>query len=135
MEAVGERAAYGRHLIAFLAERLTAEFGRGFSERMLRDAGQFYRTYPKWRAVCAELGWAHYRRFMRVKDFEAREFYASECAASNWSERELKRQIDTNLYERTSMQPSTLPICRRRRSSSMCSGVSARNTNVVLRMN
>jgi len=100
VEAVGERAAYGRHLIAFLAEHLTAEYGRGFSERTLRDARRFYRTYPKWHAVRAELGWAQYRRIMRVKDCEAREFYASECAVSNWSERELKRQIDTNLYDR-----------------------------------
>ena len=51
-EAVGERAAYGRHLIAYLSERLTAECGRGFSERTLREARQFYRTLPICRTVC-----------------------------------------------------------------------------------
>ena len=29
-EAVGERAEYGRSLLAFLSERLTAEFGKGY---------------------------------------------------------------------------------------------------------
>lgn len=99
-EAVGERAAYGRHLIAYLSERLTAEYGRGFGERTLRDARQFYRTFPIWHEVRAKLGWTQYRRIMRVGSADAREFYASECAASNWSERELKRSIDTHLYER-----------------------------------
>ena len=99
-EAVGERAAYGRHLISYLSERLTAEYGRGFGERTLRDARQFYRTFPIWHEVRAELGWTQYRRIMRVDSADAREFYASECAASNWSERELKRNIDTHLYER-----------------------------------
>jgi predicted nuclease of restriction endonuclease-like (RecB) superfamily len=37
---------------------------------------------------------------MRVDSSEAREFYASESSASNWSVRELQRQIDTHLYDR-----------------------------------
>lgn len=37
---------------------------------------------------------------MRVADSEARTFYMRECVASNWGVRELKRQIDTRLYER-----------------------------------
>lgn len=100
VEAVGERAAYGKHLISFLSEHLTAEYGRGFGERTLRDARQFYSTFPIWHTVRAELGWSQYRRIMRVKDPDAREFYANECAASNWSERELKRQIETDLFGR-----------------------------------
>lgn len=100
VEATGDRAAYGKHLIAYLSEHLTAEYGRGFGERTLRDARQFYRTFPIWHEVRAKLGWAQYRRIMRLESAEAREFYASECEASNWSEAELKRNIDTNLYDR-----------------------------------
>lgn len=100
IDAVGDRAAYGKHLIAYLSDHLTAEYGKGFGERTLRDARQFYRTFPIWHEVRAKLGWTQYRRIMRLKSAEAREFYASECEASNWSEAELKRNIDTHLYER-----------------------------------
>ena len=99
-EAVGARAAYGKHLIAFLSERLTAEYGRGFSERTLREARQFYCTFPIWRTVCAKLSWSHYRRIMRLESEEARKFYIRESEASNWSLNQLKRNIDTHLYER-----------------------------------
>lgn len=100
MEATGERAAYGQHLIAFLSEELTAEFGKGFSVRTLREARQFFRTFPIRRTVCAELSWSHYRRIMRLEDPEARDFYIRESDAGHWSLSELKRQIDTRLYER-----------------------------------
>ncbi|MDR2870808.1 MAG: DUF1016 N-terminal domain-containing protein, partial [Deferribacteraceae bacterium] len=40
-EAVGERAEYGRNLLAYLSERLTAEFGKGFDESSLRRMRQF----------------------------------------------------------------------------------------------
>ena len=36
---------------------------------------------------------------MRVESPEACDFYVREAAASNWGVRELKRQIDTHLYE------------------------------------
>ena len=32
-DAIGERAEYGKQLLKFLAERLTADFGKGFNER------------------------------------------------------------------------------------------------------
>jgi len=41
-DAVGERADYGKQLLHYLAERLTTEFGKGFSERSLRHMRQFY---------------------------------------------------------------------------------------------
>ena len=39
-------------------------------------------------------------RIMRVDSPAAREFYVREAATANWGVRELKRQIDTHLYER-----------------------------------
>ncbi|MBR3312852.1 MAG: hypothetical protein IKG18_01800 [Atopobiaceae bacterium] len=99
IDAVGNRAAYGKHLIAYLSDHLTAEYGKGFGERTLRDARQFYRTYPIWHEVRAKLGWTQYRRIMRLKSAEAREFYASECEASNWSEAELETVLRRNRAE------------------------------------
>lgn len=50
-----ERAEYGTGLLKNLAQRLTDEFGRGFTERNLRNMRTFYQKFPKWHTVCAEL--------------------------------------------------------------------------------
>ena len=80
-----DRAAYGKQVLQFISERLTAEFGAGFTERNLRNMRQFYLLFPIRHTVCAELSWSHYRVLMRIQDKEAREFYARECAKSAWS--------------------------------------------------
>ncbi len=41
-----KRAEYGKQIIATLSKELTAEFGKGFSERNIRDFRQFYLTFP-----------------------------------------------------------------------------------------
>lgn len=46
------------------------------------------------------LNWASYILLIRIKDPNERSFYEIECYNSNWSFRELKRQIDSCLYER-----------------------------------
>jgi len=81
-EAVGERAEYGRNLLAYLSERLTAEFGKGFTERNLRAMRQFYETFPIRHTLRAELTWSHYRVLMRVEEAGRRDFYLSESADS-----------------------------------------------------
>lgn len=47
-EACGEndRAAYGKQLLQFLSDKLTAEFGKGFNVRNLRNMRQFYMRFP-----------------------------------------------------------------------------------------
>lgn len=99
-DSVGDRAEYGKQLIAYLSRRLTTEYGKGFSEASLRNMRQFYRAFPIRYTLSSELSWSHYQHIMRVEDPEAREFYVRESAASSWGVRELKRQIDTHLYER-----------------------------------
>ena len=42
-----ERAEYGAYLIKTLSEELTAEFGKGFSERNIRQFRQFYQMFPE----------------------------------------------------------------------------------------
>ena len=99
-DSVGDRAEYGKQLIAYLSRRLTTEYGKGFSEASLRNMRQFYRAFPIRYTLSSELSWSYYQHIMRVEDPEAREFYVRESAASSWDVRELKRQIDTHLYER-----------------------------------
>jgi predicted nuclease of restriction endonuclease-like (RecB) superfamily len=99
-EAVGERAEYGRNLLAYLAERLTAEFGKGFDESSLRRMRQFYNTFKIRATLSHELSWSHYRLLIRIEDQARREFYAQESVECNWSVRQLERQINSFFYER-----------------------------------
>ncbi len=46
------------------------------------------------------LSWSHYRALMRVENRAARQFYETEAVQSNWSRRDLERQIGSLFYER-----------------------------------
>ncbi len=95
-----ERAEYGKGLLRYLSEKLTAEFGKGFTVANLRNMRQFYLAYQKRYTLCSELSWSHYRILMRISDDNRREWYTEECAKSGWSVRQLERQINTMFYER-----------------------------------
>lgn len=97
-----ERAEYGENLIIKLSERLTKEYGKGFSKRNLWQMKKFYLSYQKVQTVSAEfkLSYSHYLTLMRITNIEERNFYEIEAINNNWSLRELKRQIDSALYER-----------------------------------
>lgn len=94
------RAGYGKSLLAQISARLTAEFGKGFDERNLRNMRAFYTTFPNWNALRSELSWTHYRLLLRVDEPAAREWYMNEAAAQNWNTRALERQIGRLYYER-----------------------------------
>lgn len=59
-DSVGDRAEYGKQLIAYLSRRLTTEYGKGFSEASLRNMRQFYRAFPIRYTLSSELSWSHY---------------------------------------------------------------------------
>ena len=87
------RAAYGKRLLPQLAANLTQEFGKGFDASNLRYMRLFYNAFPIRDALRHELSWTHYRTLLRVSDPKARQWYADEAAAQNWSARALDRQI------------------------------------------
>jgi len=95
-----ERAKYGDRLIANLSEKLTVEFGNGFTVRNIRAMRQFYMLFPIRHAVRAELSWTHYRSLIRVENSKARELYMNEAADNAWSTRFLDQQVDKHYYER-----------------------------------
>jgi predicted nuclease of restriction endonuclease-like (RecB) superfamily len=110
-EQQGEsRAAYGKQQIEQLAIRLSAEFGKGFDSRNLRNMRAFYLAYPIWNAVRTELSWTHYRLLLRVENPQARQWYMDETASQNWSSRALERQIGTLYYERLLSSRDKAPV-------------------------
>ena len=66
----------------------------------LKNMRQFYLTFPNGYALRSELSWTHYRLLMRVENDNARQFYMDEAVKSQWSTRQLERQINTFFYER-----------------------------------
>ena len=95
-----ERASYGDAVLEKLSEKLTAEFGKGFSSRNLRTMRKFYLTYPIWKTVSSKLSWSHYLELIKIEENTKRDFYLNECINTRWSVRELQRQIGSLLYER-----------------------------------
>lgn len=79
---------------------MTRDFGKGFTVANLKNMRQFYLTFPNSYALRSELSWTHYRLLMRVENKNARQFYMEEAVKSQWSTRQLERQINTFFYER-----------------------------------
>lgn len=62
------RASYGDAVLQKLSEKLTNEFGKGFSARNLRTMRKFYLMYPIWKTVSAKLSWSHYLELINWKE-------------------------------------------------------------------
>ena len=98
------RAAYGKELLALLADRLSAEFGKGFGRSNIAYARSFYLAYQVRRPMVQtasgqserpfSLSWSHYVFLLGIKNADERDFYEIEAASQNWTLRELKRQFD-----------------------------------------
>lgn len=95
-----DTAEYGQGLLQELSKQMTKDFGRGFTVTNLKYMRQFYLTFPNGHALRDELSWTHYRSLMRVENERARNFYLEETIKSNWSTRQLDRQINSFFYER-----------------------------------
>ena len=98
-----ERASYGDTVLEKLSQKLTSEFGKGFSSRNLRTMRKFYLTFPIWKTVSSKLSWSHYLELIKIEDKTKRDFYLNESVNSMWSVRELQRQKDSLLYERLAL--------------------------------
>ena len=106
-----ERAEYGKNVLKELSRKLSAEFGKGFSQTNLEQMRMFYNVYTIPQTVSEELqdtpkfelSWSHYVKLMRISSPEERRFYEIETINNNWSLRELQRQFDSALYERLAL--------------------------------
>ena len=94
------RAEYGKQTLKELSKELTNEFGKGFSRSNLQNMRAFYQTYEKCQTLSGKLSWSHYCELLSISDEHKRSFYEKETINSGWSVREMKRQINSSLYER-----------------------------------
>ncbi len=127
-----DRAAYGQEVIRVLADRLSTEFGKGFSASNLAYMRSFYLAYQERTSIFQSatgklasgntpqadidpflaattqslpftLSWTHYVFLLTIKNEPERRFYELEATTQNWKVRELKRQFDSSLYERLAL--------------------------------
>jgi predicted nuclease of restriction endonuclease-like (RecB) superfamily len=90
---------------------------RGFSAQTLWRMRQFYEMYrgqPKLSTLLRELPWSHNLAIMsRSKRDEEREFYLRTATRERWSFRQLERQLNGALFERTVLAPPKLSAALR----------------------
>ena len=87
-------------ILKLFSEKLTLEFGQGFSVPSLKKMKKFYLTYKAGSTLWNQLSWSHNRLIMNIDNESKRKFYLEETIKSNWSVRQLERQINSFYYER-----------------------------------
>lgn len=119
-----DRAKYGANLLKNLEKQID---DKGMNVTLFKWCRQFYMMYPQIGATVSHLfalptisvdvstsdqfqtnpetllnnlSFSHIREIMVLEDEFERFFYETECIKCNWSVRELRRQIKTNLYVR-----------------------------------
>lgn len=107
------RADYGQQIVSAVGRQLSAEFGRGFSDKSLWHMIRFAEVFDDEGIVSAlrrQLGWTHFKSLIYIDDPLKRDFYAEMCRLERWSTRTLEKKIQGMLYERTALskKPETL---------------------------
>ena len=69
---------YGEAILEKLSEKLTNEFGKGFSVINLRRMRKFYCLFQIRSTVSTELSWSHYLELIRIDEENKRSFYFNE---------------------------------------------------------
>lgn len=100
------RAAYGQQVVATVARALSADFGHSYAPKTLRRMMQFAEAFPDPAIVASlsrQLSWSHLVLLLPVQEPLKRTFYTELCRLNRWSVRELRRQMEAMLYERTAI--------------------------------
>lgn len=102
----GNRAPYGKEIIIKLSEKLTQNFGAGWSEKHLRHCLRCAETFTADQIVSAvqrQLSWTHLKTLAYENDPLKRNFYLEMTKLHSWNTRTLAEQIDKMLFERTAI--------------------------------
>lgn len=102
----GKRAAYGEEVVKTLADRLAADYGKGWSEKQLRHCLRLAETFPDEAILSAlrrELSWTHIKTLIYIEDALKRDFYIGLCRMEGWSSRQLQERMNSLLYERSAI--------------------------------
>ena len=102
-----ERADYGKQIVSAVSTQLQAEYGqKGLEPRSIWRMMQFAQEFPDVQivsAVSTKITWSHIIEILPLKDDLQREFYLTLASSERWSVRQLRKEIDGMLFERTAI--------------------------------
>ena len=105
------RAEYGKKILSTVSTKLVKEYGKNFAEinmyRMKRFADVFQDTNLV-KELAPFLSWSHFCEIMRIKNEQARIYYAKDAAERRLGIRDLRLQISRKAYERQEIANSQL---------------------------
>lgn len=89
-----------------MSQKLTIEYGRGYSRANLYRMIKFYEyfnDFEKISTLSRKLSWSHFVELSQIQDKLKRDFYATMCANEFWGVRTLRERIGSALFERTAI--------------------------------
>lgn len=107
-----ERAEYGTDVLNRLSRDLTERYGKGFSRGNVHYMRKLFLTYPKVQTLSELLSWSHYVELLKIEDPLERSFYEKESENSRWGVRELKRQVNSMLFQRLALSTDKTEVMR-----------------------
>ena len=116
--------------IVRIRQSVTAELGRATSKRIrgpvdpelsgdtavTRICQADRLPTPLAAEVVLQYSWSKLLQFIRIDDPWKRAFYENECLKGKWSKRQLQRQIESLLYERTGLSKNKKTLVERART-------------------
>jgi hypothetical protein len=101
-----KRADYGKRIVLTLSTQLKEKYGKNFELRNLQRMMQFAEQFTDSSIVSTlstQLSWSHFVTLLPLKSPEAKLFYAQTSATQALGIRELRKQISTKTFERSSI--------------------------------
>lgn len=114
-----QKSEWGESVVTELAKFLAEKYPdlKGFNARGLWRMKQFFETYSpheKLSPLVTQIAWTNNLLIMsKAKTMEEKTFYIHLCIKERYSKRELERQLESALYERTMLNPAKIsPIAK-----------------------
>ena len=110
-----QRANYGEKIIHNLSKELSQKYGKGYSKTNIFRMLKFARLYKNKKIVATVLGklsWSHLIIICGIESETKRNFLIEMTRTYKWSVRELHKQNNSMLYERTALskQPEAVIV-------------------------
>jgi predicted nuclease of restriction endonuclease-like (RecB) superfamily len=105
------RADYGKKILSTLSTKLVAQYGKSFVEANLYRMKRFATVFPDINTIADfahSLSWSHFCEIMRIKDEQARLYYAKDAVERQSGIRDLRQTIARKAYERTEIANTQL---------------------------
>lgn len=101
-----EKAEYGKAVIKNLSDKLTGEYGQGYSRanifRMMK-LYEYFSDFDIFSTLSRKLSWSYFVELLQIEERLKRGFYTTMCVNEMWSVRTLRERINSALFERTAI--------------------------------